>query len=361
MRHFISSRHAVLVIALAFACSPGPGRHPAIRSSVECTSCSIELHSVWSSTTGDDNIRGSGFTFEVDDTLWMMGEDFGPAIARFPLDGSPGMLLEREGDGPGEFRWIVAGQSYPSGDTIVVVQNTRVSYLTRDMREVRSYPNLVPRPVGIVVLADGSLLSVNHRLNRPANAAGYALHQVSPMGEYTLSFRTTDSLSAGGVWPMMRVPDANQVWLVEPRQDGFVVELWDIGRTERLREFRVNPDWWLGETRSPEDYERMAGQKEQTPKLPSGTVGVWHGEGVLWIALRHFDSAASAEISYDVVHRWFDGVLLALDPISGSIITADVYDDFLLGFTNAGNLVFYSEDPEGRPRVRLARPELQRT
>lgn len=52
-------------------------------------------------------------------------------------------------------------------------------------------------------------------------------------------------------------------------------------------------------------------------------------------------------------------VLLALDSESGEILATAIFDEFLLGFTNRGRLVFYSED-RGHPRIRLAETILRR-
>lgn len=346
---------AVLFIIVSSACSRGGERHANILSAVTCAECTIVTSVVWESRDQDQSILGTAWPLEMADELILMGEHFGPAIARLPLNGARGELMERIGDGPGEYRWISAGQIHPSGDTIVVIQDTRVSYLDTNLNEQRSFPNPVSRFSGVLLLSDGRFVFVSPRPPSSLRADGYVAHVVDAGGNLTGSFVPRGTATGGGLWPMSMGAEQGTIWIVEPQDDGFVAELWQTDSLTRVHRLAVRPTWWHGETRRPEEYERMAGRKKRVPRLPTGTVGVRESDGIIWVALRHYDvNHENGLLEDNQVHKRFDGVLLAVDPQSGDILASAVFDEFLLGFTNRGRLVLYDESEQGTPRVRLA-------
>ncbi|MGH7469088.1 MAG: hypothetical protein ACRENP_14120 [Longimicrobiales bacterium] len=74
-----------------------------------------------------------------------------------------------------------------------------------------------------------------------------------------------------------------------------------------------------------------ASQKAVLTKLPTGPQAVADAGHVLLVALRQFDvHHDKANFSHFEPHRWFDGVLLALDRKSGGILAAHVFDEFIL-------------------------------
>ncbi len=347
------------LLLLAAACSSSGDRHPEIADAVTCDSCIIETRTIWQSAANDDHIVDAEAYIEVGDTLWMMGGHFEAGIGRVSLRGGKSWVTERKGEGPGEFRWIVVGQVYAQ-DTLVVLEDRRTSVVTRDLQFVRSYPNQFPMPVGLWVLPDGTSIIPNYNARSPAGAIGKALHRVSAEGQYLGSFRATNSPADLGVWPMAPGNESGTLWVVESKVTGFVAELWDVPREQRLRVITEAPSWWVGVSKSPPDHEKL-GNKSTLPKLPSGAVGVWQAEQVLWVALRQFDADyAHASLGDGARHRWFDGVLLAIDLNNGSILAATVFDEFLAGFTNRGRLVLTDQDRGGQPRVRLVEVKLRR-
>lgn len=352
----------VLLIGGLAACSGPHERHPEIAGSSTCADCRIDIRAVWTSAKGDNNVMTTAWYLERGDTLWALGGYALSRVTRFSLTTNESAIFDRDGEGPGEFRFAYIAKMHPAGDTLVIVHEGRISYLTTVLREVRSIPILIPDALGMTILPDGRLFMVSSKLREPASARGYALHEITSAGRYTRSFRSTDTASASGAWGLEAGSEPNTIWVVEPRRDGLVAEQWDVESLRRRRGFSFSPAWWVGETKSREEYEQM-GPNTRAPKLPTGTVGVWDSGNVLWVVLRHFDPAhASQDLAHVSVSEKFDGVLLAMDRESGAVLATAVFDAISFGFTNRGRLVLYDEDDRtGEPRIRLAEVSLQRT
>ena len=355
-------RHAVLLtLGGLAACSRAGDQRPEIAASSICGDCDIDLQGVWTSAAGDDNVVPAGWYLECGDTLWTLGEMAESRVVRFSLASRQSVLFDRNGEGPGEFRYPQIAKMHPSNDTILVVHENRISYMTTALHEARSIPNIIPYPLGMVVLRDGRFIVAATDLHQPAGARGNALHVFSPDGQYLESFRAVDTALAGGAWGLDVGRESNTIWVVEPRADGLIAEEWDVVSMDRIRVFAFTPSWWVGENRSPEEYEQMT-PKTGAPKLPTGTVGVWDGGDVLWVVLRHFDPVhGSYDFSHTSVDDQFDAILLAMDRESGGVLATAVFDAFSFAFTSRGRLVLYDEDDRtGEPRIRLATLRLSR-
>ncbi len=348
-------------VCLSAGCFGSSERHEEIINSPPCRTAQVETPLQWSSAPDDNNVIAAGSYLELRDTLWILGEAAGSAVVRFPLAGGESTLLDKKGNGPGEWKFVDFARLHPSVDTLLIFHNGRISYITSSLQEARSFPSPVKSPVGMAVLPGGAVIIVDPSKGRATDSIAYALHEITPVGTRIKSYRIADSAFAGGTWPLALSRDPNTIWLVEPRSDGFVVEQWDVLQTARLRQFRITPRWWVSETKRPEDYERLAARKEPVPKLPTGTVGFWDSGDALWVALRHFAPSTPGTISPTMnLTRCSTAYLLALDRTSGSILGCSVFDDFLFGFTNTGRLVMYTEDATGHPRISLANPRLKR-
>jgi hypothetical protein len=297
----------------------------------------------------------AGSYLEIKDTLWTLGDAAESHIARFPLDEGASSLVDRSGEGPGEFRFVNLAGVHPAGDTVVVISDRRIIFFTLELQEIRSGPAFVRFPKGMLVLADGSILITSPRATKPAQAAGFVLHEVNPTGQYVRSLRATDSTYAVGSWPIAHGHEESTIWLVEPRETGFIAEQWNTTKGERVRELRVDPEWWEAESKTPQYYEQAAQRRESMPKLPSSPTDVRDSGTHLWVALYHFDPdhAQDTFVGYEP-HDMFDGVLLALDRVSGDVLASVVFDEALFGFTNRGRIVLYDVDDSGNPRLKLA-------
>lgn len=342
------------------SCSSDEASYDEITSASECAACSIRLHPIWESQDGDDNLTAGGWPFESENTLWLVGERLGPSIVRLPTDGRRSDLIHREGDGPGEFRWITAAGSFADGDSLVILEDAAVTYLDSGLRSVRRLHNVLPRSTGWLVLPDGSVLHANTRTSTSGSAVDHTLHLVESTGVRIASFRTAGSHDGLGLWPMGLGMVEGTVWVLEPRVTGFTVELWDVNNRARLRAHSLDPDWWVRKTSPADVGEEAATRHAGSERRPTGTVGVYESQEHLWIALRHPDRNRTDRGISGNLAEVFDGVLLALDKSSGSVLAAKVVDAFPYGFTNRGRLVLYHEGPRGHPSIRLVDVELVR-
>jgi hypothetical protein len=306
----------------------------------------------------DESVMAGESYLEVGDSILIVGGRFGAAIGMFPSAGGNGTLWERKGDGPGEFRWIDGATASADEDTVVLVQEHRISYVGSDIRG-RSVANPFPAQVGITILPDGALLLVSPFASSPQAARGFAVHLLDPVGHYRGSFYAAKDVGDFGRWPVAVAEGGRAVWIVQPRRTGFIAELWNIGEGHPSRVMRINPSWW----QSPDEAIASGEQHDgaSAPKPPSGTVGVWQNGDILFVALRHYDSKyAGADTKAYAPHKTFDGVLLAVEISSAKVLAVRRYDEFIFGFTNRGKLVLYDEDAQSRPRVQLTRVALRR-
>ncbi|MEX0892018.1 MAG: hypothetical protein WEB88_07590 [Gemmatimonadota bacterium] len=315
--------------------------------------------SVWKSREGDPNVMEASRFLQMNGGLWAMG-DFASGIAWFDLASDSSVLYDRPGDGPNEFRKIRNAAVHPSKDTLVVVQQSRVSYITSSAREARSIPAFAPRS-GFILLDDGSFVISTHAVGSISGARGFTLHQVSSAGEHLRSFRKLRSEEApkADYWPIARGTEARTFWLVTPHPRGFSVEKWDATQDHLIARFDLTPSWWRGEPAIQPHYESMAMSGSTIPPMPSGVNDVFDGGDVLWIAARHADHKGATSLEETSNDAWFDGVLLALSRTSGEVIAATAFDQFIAAFTNEGLAVLYAEHDTGEPSIELVRPSLK--
>ncbi|MGH7470885.1 MAG: hypothetical protein ACRENP_23300 [Longimicrobiales bacterium] len=315
---------------------------------------------MWASRENDDHVMPAGFYFEIEDTLWALGNLARSSIARFSLSSGISTIVDKRGAGPGEFTYADEVQLHPAGDTLLVFHGKRLSYFTVQLTEARSVQTMVGSPAGMLVLPNQQVIFVEPRIRQLARASGYVLHMFAQEGQYIKSFRPVDQVASGDDWPIATGYEPNTLWLVEPGPNGFTLEQWDAASTNRIHRFQVEPAWWQSETRSPADYEKKASQKAVMTRLPTGPQAVADAGHVLLVALRQFDvQHDKANFSHFEPHRWFDGVLLALDRKSGGILAAHVFDEFIFGFTNRGRLILYDADATGGPRIKLVEVTFQ--
>jgi hypothetical protein len=305
---------------------------------------------------GDDNLTSYGVTLDINDTIWVLGQRMGAGIARFAPDGAS-TLFERKGNGPGEFQWIDFAVAHPAGDTVVIFNDSKVSFVSSQIREVRSFRNLFERARGFSVLRDGSVVQVVPHTSHPAAASGRSVHVTSATGDYIGSFDVADSLSNPGLWPMNLAHNSSDLWVVQPLTNGFTVQRWQVHNPRMISRVDVQLDWWVGETLSPLKREQLASKKATLPTLATGTNGVWDDGKVLWVVVRQFDEHHEQTDPDETT--WWDAVLLAVDPETSEVLAARVFDQASMGFTNKGQLVLY-ETVDDHPSLKILEYELVR-
>ncbi len=320
-------------------------------TSGSCFECEIVIEETWATNVRDPNVLDVGTFVEWGDSVWTMQGFAGHRLIAYSLASGESRLIDREGEGPGEFRDVRAGFLDHAGDTLVVAEVARVSLLGPGGAFARSFTPPVPiaarsmgkTPEGDFIAAAPYSLEGSDEVNR--------LHRIDRNGLLLSSFGGP----AQGLSPRMFPGEADTtVWLLTKLEDGVRLELWDISAEERLRLLEVKPDWWISPTRTPEQMERDA-SLGRVRRIPSSASTGLHADGILWISVSHSpaDPAPFDGSAYDPVTR-YDSVILAIDPESGEVLKGTVLTDrHATGFTRSGLLATYELDRAGHPRLRL--------
>lgn len=318
-----------------------------------CPTCSVEAREVWSSLPEDPNVVDVGTYIQVRQTLLTMQGFAGHSIVGFDLATSRSFVFDRPGEGPGEFKDIMAGLLDDTGDTLVVADSRRVSFLTTDLRFVRSFnsPVSIP-PRSLIELPNGDFLvsSLGPRLNHSGMTHG--LHRLSRSGELLSTFAPVD------VSDKPRLASSDQpghTWLLFSQDDGFSMQLWDVETETLINTFTIRPPWWHSSTATPHEHERQA-RSGRLPGAPStiATDAVEHG-GVLWVRISHADEHWQ-EWDPDIYDptALYDAVLIAVEPDTGDPLATRVFSDvYVVAFVEGGRIASYELEGPGYPRIRL--------
>jgi hypothetical protein len=233
------------------------------------------------------------------------------------------------GDGPGEYRqpWIVVVDQQ---DSIFVFDrgNARLSVLSPELQVVRTIS-------GVPHVTDATLLTTGVLAVNVGSYTGYPLALLDRDGSLLKSFGEHPS-------PMQRGDEYLRIWRrLAPGRDGslwsanvyfnYSLTLWDsAGQTSIV--LGGAPSWF-------QPYENFAGASPDTPPLPVVT-GLFEDElGRIWVlgqlADENWSDGLGAQMTYqgqsyypveDPV-RVFDGVIMVIDPQSGSTLAERRFDE----------------------------------
>ncbi len=168
--------------SLRGGCARTSERHREISESVACGDCRLAFRTLWASRENDDHVMPAGFYFEIEDTLWALGNLARSSIARFSLSSGISTIVDKRGAGPGEFTYADVVQLHPAGDTLLVFHGKRLSYFTVQLTEARSVQTMVGAPAGMLVLPNQQVVFVEPRIRQLARASGYVLHKFGQKG-----------------------------------------------------------------------------------------------------------------------------------------------------------------------------------
>jgi len=284
----------------------------------------------------------------------------GHRILVFSLETAESRVIDREGEGPGEFKEILGGFLDHSGDTLVIAERNRITFLEKYGRFARSFTPPIPVDVRSVRRGSDGDFIMAATVGEP-DSAGLtpALHRISDTGELLSSFGRASPEDRPRLWPGAT---EGEVWLLASLDDGFRAERWDAGTQERTAVVTMRPEWWSSPTRTAIQSERAlrAGRRPGTP--PSRATALKEGNGVLWVTVAHASpSWAEADLSEYDPSATYDAVLLAVEIDTGAVMASRVLERGVgAGFSERGRLVTYELSAAGHPRIRLLELSLAR-
>lgn len=130
-----------LLCTAASGCTDAP--HPSDES--PCESCRIERETVWESREQDPDVEMGLTLFRIGDHFWGSGGMFGHRIVGLSASHDSSIVIDRPGDGPGEFESDITWAVRIPGDSIVFFNSRTASVFDSRMRYVREFA--VPGPV----------------------------------------------------------------------------------------------------------------------------------------------------------------------------------------------------------------------
>lgn len=294
-----------------------------------CEDCSSELVTVWESDPQDPFVEDGEAFVRRGDKLWMFAGLLGHRIVVGDLAGDSSQLIDREGEGPGEFEdidWAMDG----ANDSILVFDGLDGSVLDHEGRYGRSFS--VPVPViaaSAFVATDGKDMFMYGR----GEAGEGRIYRVSLEGEVRASF------AAAGLsepfQPIFKRTGEDVFWQLDGQIDGFEILKWKMDGT-LLERLAVRPDWWWAPPRSrTEDPNAMTGDYLKPRSAP---YLLFEAHGLIWVVARHHAPGwESVDIYQDTppIDK-VDSVIIGISPDTGEIVHTHVSEDFITGLVAEG-------------------------
>lgn len=310
-----------------------------------CPTCVLEFHESWSSSPRNEDailpsnavLLGSDVLLGLDDWLVLM-DDGGGTMRR----------IQRDGDGPGEFRSPKFVSPYPGGG-ILIGERDRLTLLNAEFEfiSVARLPLLAVNR-DVIVLNDSSIV-----IPAPLGAGNTRthLHRISLEGELLSSWdeggseaRISSFLGPGWNGSIWSSPVGGA--------SAFELDRWNPMTGEREARITRTPEWF-GDWHPP---TRQSGSetRQVTHPDPPEVIALWQmSERHLIVVTRIADRRWASTVAGSGYHRRFDSIVEVIDVESGEVLGARIFDEFVSGFASDGRLVFYTEDRSGYPRVSL--------
>ncbi len=341
-----------------------------------CAACSIEATPDVLLGTDGESVIGIAWDIQrlSDGRFTMAFQDVITEFTIFSADGSDFQRVGREGEGPGEYRFVFRVREHAGMLHVFDWKRRSITVLDADLEVVRTLPVrcLDCNGFDMAMLPDGAV-ALNYFL--PAGEGeelmnakeGFAVHIVGPEGEGRPSLDPLPMKDA--FYP---VADASRYLDIAP--DGsllaghrrrYRIDRWDPATGEPLQTFVREADW------IPDAEEEW---KPPSPNRPPPTVlSAMHLDeaGRLWVSIsrpvpdwrdrlqRTGSDAHPEEGEYRYGPGSTERVIEVLDLERGSVLVSQVLDSDALGwwrFFTSGWLASYDE--EGLPQYRMWRLRL---
>lgn len=269
-------------------------------------------------------------------------------IGEYAVTGELIRVVGKLGEGPDEFSTIRDIQAGP-GDSIVVLDQTRLTMLSPELKFVRSTSLPVGlRPSGLVVLVNGHLVLNDYGPSRrPFSLLDASFGQERQFGPMTDDYVPSELqyvLAAdplGGFWASKTT---GELELLQFDADG-----------EARNQFQPRVDWF-----PTENSGRPVREDPSAPAKPR-VAGIARRDSTLWLLALVPDpkwrpsrerrppgrEGPSGVPSPREWSRRFDSIVAALDPASGQVIALMQHDEVIAGFTGNGSLWAPRESESG--------------
>lgn len=334
----------------------GPESGPS--SWVECADCaiSITVERTIASAPSDPFGLAKGdamrLAFTPDGDVWVASRIVGHALAKFDAGGILDIFLDREGDGPGEYRWIRGIDTH--GGTLTVMGGDRVArhdWLDGAIIDTRRLNLAVFR---FLALPNGNVV-VNGTSGQPGRA-GHPLHVVDSIGRILasvgpqtagLGFDRVNSTLTLGVAPggAFWVGRMNRYRLDKYSSDGS-----HLGSIER------EVEWF-------EPWETFVDVRRGRPNSQVGGL-LEDDDGRLWVLIwvgddrdgPSDDFVGPRDVQGPVDTTW-DTIIEVLDARSGEVIASRRLPQYVHGFVN-GRIVGFDRGDDGGQELVVMIPRL---
>lgn len=327
----------------------------------QCPTCAIRLDlQVTLGSVSEPTVGTTSHALWDSSDRIFLGHDQAPSqIMQFDSTGAFVRALGREGDGPGEHRRLMRIALGP-GDSLYAFDYgvPRVTVYTPDL-EVGRVDGL-PGPVrDAVVFTDGRM--VLHARIPTSERIGLPLHLASSDGSVLHSFGASNPVERP-VRPALQLrylawASSDAVWAA--RMNEYVVEEWRRDGT-LVRRFERDPDWfdgWLerrgvSASEPPQPFLRGVHQDDRGRLLVLATIA-----GENWQEGLEIEGDQRGERSVRVrnFELLYDSRLDVIDTETGRLIVSQKLPQYLVGFTNRGDLVGYRTGAADIPYIDLWR------
>jgi hypothetical protein len=277
-------------------------------------------------------------------------------IMAFGADGQLQEVAGREGQGPGEYKYVGLLAQGAEMSHVFDSQNSRWTRLNADLTYHSS--SLLDGNVMASVMFGDSLALINSILHTP-HQIGFPLHLVNSTSGVVRSFGYDENeafrsdVGMGG-YRVLAMAGDNSVWAGTKTR--YYIEEWTIGG-ELIRTFERNKNWFRTH------YEEPMPDPARPP-VPVMRALHQDAAGLLWVAVAIPDENWAEGIyksEYDEgtgyqVSSWddfFDTVIEVINPESGEVVASTRIDPYVWWFVGERQFATYTEDEGLWPKIKI--------
>jgi hypothetical protein len=294
------------------------------------------METTWESRAEDPNVEMGLTFFPVGDRVWGSGGLFGHLVVGLSRSGDSTIVINRRGEGPGEFDSDISWAIHLQLDSMLFVNARTASVFDSDMTFGRVFelPQSVVAGGGLYDEAEDQFI---------VYAAG-SIYRLSRGGAVVSEFATGD---VGGQFnPIALDPSSGDIVQLNNVASGFEVLRWKSDGS-LLRRDLIEPEWWYVPEAEPDERDASAGGY---PRPRSQANQIFFDDSRMWVLGVKSDSRWNEADGTDD-SAIYDSFLLTADLESGRIVHTHVEDDLVLGRAKNGEFYSYRTTSGVHPQV----------